>query len=87
MQIQPELKSVLKRLKLSGILATLPDRYAYARQEKLDYTQFLELILSDEVERRDHVRSPIACGLPASRKNAPCSVSIGRPKSVSTRLA
>src|SRR5215471_5402994 len=55
MQIQPELKTVLKRLKLSGILATLPDRYAYARQEKLDYTQFLELVLGDEVERRDHV--------------------------------
>ena len=54
MQIQPELKTVLKRLKLSGILATLPDRWAYARQEKLEYTQFLELILSDEVERREH---------------------------------
>jgi len=54
MQIQPELKSVLKRLKLSGILATLPDRYAYARHEKLDYTQFWELVLSDESERRDH---------------------------------
>jgi DNA replication protein DnaC len=54
MQIEPELKTVLKRLKLSGILSTLPDRLAYARKEKLDYTQFLELILSDEVERRDH---------------------------------
>jgi DNA replication protein DnaC len=54
MQIQPELKSVLKRLKLSGILTTLPDRSAYARHEKLDYTQFLELVLSDEIERRDH---------------------------------
>src|SRR5213079_3643639 len=54
MQIQPELKTVLKRLKLSGILATLPDRWAYARQEKLDYPQFLELVLSDEIERRDH---------------------------------
>src|SRR2546429_6732479 len=54
MQIQPELKTVLKRLKLSGILATLPDRWAYARQEKLDYPQFLELVLSDEVERREH---------------------------------
>ena len=51
MQIQPELKSVLKRLRLSGILATLPDRWAYARQEKMDYPQFLELVLSDEVER------------------------------------
>jgi len=55
MPIQPELKTLLKRLKLSGILATLPDRYTYARQEKLDYTQFLELILGDEAERRDHV--------------------------------
>lgn len=54
MQIEPELKKVLKRLKLSGILATLPDRLAYVRKEKLDYTQFLELILSDEIERRDH---------------------------------
>jgi DNA replication protein DnaC len=54
MQIPPELKTVLKRLKLSGILATRPDRWAYARQEKLDYPQFLELILSDEVERREH---------------------------------
>jgi DNA replication protein DnaC len=54
MQIEPELKKVLKRLKLSGILATMPDRLAYARKEKLDYTQFLELILSDEVERRDY---------------------------------
>jgi DNA replication protein DnaC len=54
MQIQTELKTLLKRLKLSGILATLPDRWAYARQEKLDYPQFLELVLSDEVERRDH---------------------------------
>jgi DNA replication protein DnaC len=53
MSIQPELKTVLKRLKLSGMLATMPDRVAYARQQKLDYTQFLELVLSDEVERRD----------------------------------
>jgi DNA replication protein DnaC len=53
MSIQPELKTVLKRLKLSGMLPTLPDRVAYARKEKIDFTQFLELVLSDEVERRD----------------------------------
>ena len=76
MQIQPELKSVLKRLRLSGILATLPDRWAYARQEQLDYTQFLELVLSE-----------IGCAMPASRKNAAWNVSIGRPKSASTRHA
>ena len=34
MSIQPELKTILKRLKLSGMLATLPDRVAYARKEK-----------------------------------------------------
>jgi DNA replication protein DnaC len=53
MSIQPELKTVLKRLKLSGMVATLPDRLAYARKEKLDYAPFLELVLSDEVERRE----------------------------------
>ena len=53
MSIQPELKTVLKRLKLSGMLPTLPDRVAYARKEKIDFTQFLELVLSDEMERRD----------------------------------
>jgi len=53
MSIQPELKTVLKRLKLSGMLPTLPDRLAYARKEKLDYAQLLELVLCDEVERRD----------------------------------
>jgi DNA replication protein DnaC len=62
MSIDTELKTVLKRLKLSGLLPTLPDRLAYARKEKIDYTQFLELVLSDEVERRDqkHVTNRLA---------------------------
>jgi hypothetical protein len=67
MQIQPELKTVPKRLKLSGMLATLPDRWAYARQEKVDHTQFLELVLSDEVERRDHKNLANRFGMPVSR--------------------
>lgn len=37
------------------MLATLPDRLVFARKEKLDYTEFLELVLSDEVERRNQV--------------------------------
>ena len=53
MLIQPELQATLKRLRLSGMLATLPDRLAFARQDKLDYTDFLQLVLSDEIERRD----------------------------------
>ena len=55
MQIPLELKATLKRLKLSGMLATLPDRVAMARKEKLDYLALLEIVLSDEVERRHQV--------------------------------
>ena len=36
--------------------ATLPERIALARREQLDYASFLEIILSDEVNRRDHRR-------------------------------
>jgi len=48
------LKTVLKRLKLSGLLATLPDRVAYAKKTKLSELQLLELVLQDEIDRRDH---------------------------------
>lgn len=54
MLIQPELQKTLRRLRLSGILATLPERLTFARKDKIDYTDFLQLILSDEIERRDH---------------------------------
>jgi DNA replication protein DnaC len=52
MGITNELKQTLKRLRLSGLLATLPDRVAYAKGTKLSYTEFLELILNDEIQRR-----------------------------------
>jgi DNA replication protein DnaC len=54
MEIQTSLTTVLRRLKLSGLLATLPDRVAYARKTKLPELDFLELVLHDEIERRDH---------------------------------
>lgn len=54
MEIQPSLKTVLKRLRLSGILHTLPDRIAYAKKTKLPYQDMLELVLQDEIDRRDH---------------------------------
>lgn len=54
MEIKQSLKSVMKRLKLSGLLATLPDRVAYARKTKLSELEFLELTLQDEIDRRDH---------------------------------
>jgi len=55
MEINHSLKSVLKRLRLSGMLATLPDRVAYAKKAKLTPQEFLELALQDEIERRDQV--------------------------------
>jgi DNA replication protein DnaC len=48
-----ELKQTLKRLRLSGLLATLPDRVAYAKGTKLSYPEFLELVLNDEIHRRE----------------------------------
>ncbi len=48
-----ELKQTLKRLRLSGLLATLGDRVAYAKGVKLSYVEFLELLLQDEVHRRE----------------------------------
>ena len=52
--VKPSLKAVLKRLKLSGLVPVLPDRAAYAQKTGLTPLDFLELALSDEIERREH---------------------------------
>lgn len=52
MGITNELKQTLKSLRLSGLLATLPERVAYAKGTKLSHTEFLELLLGDEIQRR-----------------------------------
>jgi len=49
-----ELKPLLKRLRLGYLLNTLPERLALARRDQLDYAAFLEIILADEVTRRDN---------------------------------
>jgi len=51
--ISPELKATLKRLKLSKMLDTLPDRLTLARQQKMPHQDLLLLALGDEVSRRD----------------------------------
>lgn len=51
--ISPELRTVLKRLKLSRMLDTLPERFTLARQQKMPHQDFLLLALSDEASRRD----------------------------------
>jgi len=52
--VKPSLKAVLKRLKLSGMVPTLPDRAAYAQKASLGVLDFLELALQDEIDRREN---------------------------------
>jgi len=49
-----EIKPLLKRLRLGYLLNTLPERLALARREQLDYAAFLQILLADEVTRRDN---------------------------------
>jgi DNA replication protein DnaC len=51
-----DLAPLLKRLKLGTLLPTLPERLALARREHLDYAPFLQILLTDEVTRREHHR-------------------------------
>ena len=51
--ITPDLKTTLRRLRLSRVLDTLPERLALARQQKMPHQDLLLLVLSDEVARRD----------------------------------
>ena len=48
-----DLVRLLKALKLGALADTLPERAALARQHKLSHIGFLEVLLSDEVNRRD----------------------------------
>ena len=54
--VTAELTPLLKRLKLSAMMDTLPERIALARREQLDYSSFLEIILVDEISRRENRR-------------------------------
>ena len=51
--ITPELRSLLRTVKLGQLMATLPERLALAAARGLSHAEFLELLLSDEVTRRD----------------------------------
>jgi DNA replication protein DnaC len=53
MSVTAELKPLLKRLKLGAMMDTLPERLSLARRDQLDYAVFLQILLADEVNRRD----------------------------------
>jgi hypothetical protein len=48
-----DLTRLLKTLKLGALADTLPERAALARQHKLSHIGFLEILLADEVSRRE----------------------------------
>jgi DNA replication protein DnaC len=51
--VTPELKALLRRVKLGRCLDTLPERLALANTGGMGHAEFLELVLADEVTRRE----------------------------------
>ena len=84
MNPMPELAPMLKRLRLSGILETLPARNQEAINNKLAYSEFLALLVQDEVARRETKSSTSACDARASaaRKPSRASTSPSTPPSI-----
>jgi DNA replication protein DnaC len=69
--VTPELRSLLRAVKLGQLLPTLPERLALARAHQLSHAEFLEVILSDEVARRESTsaqRRARAAGLEAAMR-------------------
>jgi DNA replication protein DnaC len=54
MNPMPQLTPLLKQLRLSGILDSLEVRNRQAIDEKLSYSEFLSLLIQDEVARREN---------------------------------
>ena len=51
--VSAELKSILLRLRLGQMTDTLPERLLTARASSMPHVDFLEMVLADEVARRD----------------------------------
>src|SRR5204862_5486902 len=51
--VSPELKTLLRSVKLGRMLDTLPERLALANSRDMGHAEFLELVLADEVTRRE----------------------------------
>ena len=69
--VSPDLRTTLKALKLGQMLDTLPERLALARQQKMTHADFLELVLADEVTRREAKSASLrarAAGLDANMR-------------------
>jgi len=51
--VSTEPRAILTRLRLEQMTDTLPERLATARQCSMPHVDFLEMVLADEVARRD----------------------------------
>lgn len=69
--LNPELVTVLKRLRLGRIIDTLPERLVLAEKQDMSLDDLLLLVLSDEISRRDSaaaaLRAHDACLDPTMR--------------------
>lgn len=61
--VTAELKALLRRVKLGRCLDTLPERLALTQTGGMGHAEFLELVLADEVTRRENT-SAIAAPTP-----------------------
>ena len=51
--LDPDLVATLRRLKLGQLIDTLPERLVLAKTNTLSHAEFLQIVLTDEVTRRD----------------------------------
>ncbi|WP_237107314.1 hypothetical protein [Nonomuraea sp. MG754425] len=74
--ISGDLKATLRALKLGKMLDTLPERLALAKQQHRAHADFLELVLADEVTRRETGSAALrarAANLPATASRPRCA--------------
>lgn len=58
-RVSPELARTLRRLKLGQMIDTLPERLVTARSASMPHADFLEMILTDEVSRRERTSASL----------------------------
>ena len=69
--INPDLKAVLRRLKLSRILDILPERLTLARQQKMPHQDLLLLVLRRSRPAREPGRHAAGAKSPVGSHYAP----------------
>jgi DNA replication protein DnaC len=58
-QVNPELITALKRLKLGRIADTLPERLVLAEKQEMSFDELMLLVLTDEIARRDNTAADV----------------------------